>query len=1052
MIFGQRLLVVLGLTLPLSGCELFSSEQSQHTAQTPSISKQTLGDVYFEPLPLDHTPLEQLSKKSMRDAYKALLEIVGDPQTVKDDPLIKKIIQYRLADLEVSLAEQKQEDGLPIDIAATRANPNDITQSNTNPAPQKLFDLAIVQYQQLLVDHPLNVDNSDVLYQLAKAYEQQGQMQQSFATLQRLLQQFPDNAYLAEIHFRMGEAEFNRADYGPAISAYSKVLAQGEQNPYYGTAAYMLGWSYFKNEQQGEALKAFTTLLDHKLPNDIVAQPMLSQVASQDQIDRLPVGEKRLVNDTIRIMSLLFSYQDSLLLYQNNQDTNPTVNSAVNSAKSIADHFAQVKSRHYEYVLYDALAQYYLNKDRYRDSAKAYQTFTEIHGDHFQAPIFAVKQIDSYILGQFPTLVLPAKQRFVTRYGIAGTYWSNWPIVLQEQVAPYLNEYLQELALFEHSRGQRLVSASLKTKVKGSDKDLTTPQELKEQATQGFLLASKWYQQFILTFPRDEHTPEMTYRLGEALFEASHYAQSIKAFEHYAYAHLQPNTYITTAHPKATEAAYGAILAYEKIQLVPEVTADFLFMQDSSGSVFLQDNNQLSWLDKQLNAQQNFVNTFADDPRASDILYSSMQQLFTLKRYDLAIEAAQKLLNWPLKIQSDKHLASYLVIGHSQFALQQYAFGESTYDHIIQLLPDNDRRRLDVLDRLAASIYKQGEQNVSNNYLPLAVNDFLRVLAKTPDSAIRVNAQYDAATYLLQMQQWQQGINLFEDFRLRFPKNKLTLSIQDKLILAYQQNENWQQAADELLVLHQANPESEEGRQALYVAAQYLNKIDNRHKALEAYRTYAHSYPMPFAEANEARFIMSEFYLKSDEANKRRFWLNKLIQADKQARSTPNIERSVRVRYLAAMAANVFADDKLYAYKKIKLTQPLKASLAKKKRALNNALDAYNKTLDYKVEEFSTSANFSIADIYHQLAKDLMMSSKPKNLNALELEQYDLLLEEQAYPFEEKAIDIHETNAKRSWQGSYDIWVQKSFSALEKLLPGRYNKQEKSVEVTDEIY
>jgi hypothetical protein len=325
-------------------------------------------------------------------------------------------------------------------------------------------------------------------------------------------------------------------------------------------------------------------------------------------------------------------------------------------------------------------------------------------------------------------------------------------------------------------------------------------------------------------------------------------------------------------------------------------------------------------------------------------------------------------------------------------------------------------------------------------------------LAKTPESAIRVNAQYDAATYLLEMQEWQQGIDMFEDFRRRFPKDKLTAGIQDRLIVAYQQNKNWQLAANELLVLHQANPESDEGRQALYVAAQYLNKIDNRQQALEAYRTYAHNYAMPFAEANEARFIMSEFYLKSNESNKRRFWLNKLIQADTQAQISPSIERADRTRYLAAMASNVFADDKIYLYKKIKLTQPLKASLSKKKAALNNALDAYNKTLDYKVEEFSTSANFSIADIYHQLAKDLMTSSKPKNLNALELEQYDLLLEEQAYPFEEKAIDIHETNAKRSWQGSYDVWVQKSFNALEKLLPSRYNKQENSVEVTDEIY
>lgn len=1008
--FGYCLLAFLGLLLPLSGCGLVPTEHSPQETHTSSISKQTLGEVYFKPLPLDHTPLAQPETEAMRDAYQALFEVVGDPQT-------KQIVQYKLADLEVSLAEQKQEDGLPTETQSTVAKQSGLK-------PQKLFDLAIRQYQQLLVDHPHNPENVEVLYQLAKAYEQQGQMQDSFATLQQLLQQFPDNAYLAETHFRMGEVEFNLANYDSAISSYNKVLEQGEQNPYYGTAAYMLGWSYFKNEQQGDALKAFTTLLDHKLPNEIIAKTMLLQVDSQEQIDRLPVGEKRLVKDTIRIMSLLFSYQDSQYS---------------NSAQSIAEHFAQVKSRHYEYVLYDALAQYYLNNDRYRDSANTYQAFTDNHENHFRAPIFAVKQIDAYILGKFPTLVLPAKQHFVMRYGIAGTYWPNWPIVLQEQVAPYLSEYLLELAQYEHSRGQMLDTASLTTTVADSKNIRPTSPALKEQATQAFLLAAKWYQQFIQTFPKDQQTPESTYRLGEALFEAQHYAESINAFEGYAFAHLQPNKYLISAHPKAAEAAYSVILAYKQIQLAP--------------SLLKQENNQLpNWLDKQLNAQEKFVNNFADDPRASDILYSSMQQLFTLKRYDLAISAAQKLLQWQPKVQANKRLSSHLVIGHSQFALQQYAQGERTYEQILQLLPENDPRRHDIRDRLAASIYQQGEQNVNNNYLPLAVNDFLRVLAKTPESAIRVNAQYDAATYLLQLQEWQQSIGLFEDFRLRFPDHKLTASIQDKLILAYQQDQNWQQAADELLMLHQANPESEEGRQALYVAAQYLNKIDNKQRALDAYRTYANSYAMPFAEANEARFILSEFYLASNDPSKRRFWLNKLIQADQQAQDSPDIARTDRIRYLAAMASNVFAEDKLYAYKMIKLTQPLKASLAKKKSALNTALDAYNQTLAYKVEEFSTAANFSIADIYHQLAKDLMTSSKPENLNALELEQYDLLLEEQAYPFEEKAIDIHETNAERSWQGSYDTWIQKSFSALEKLLPSRYNKQEKSVEVIDEIF
>ncbi|MEP1447306.1 MAG: tetratricopeptide repeat protein [Paraglaciecola sp.] len=1000
MSLGLYPLSLLGLVSFLCGCGMLSDKG---TPQQQPTANQTIADLYFAPLPLDHTPLEQPETKSMRDAYKVLLEMVGDPQT-------KQIVQYRLADLEVLLAEQLQENGM---LEA----PSSDGREQPKQSPQKLFAAAIEQYQKLLQQHPRNPDNVEVLYQLAKAYEQQGQTLASLDTLQHLLQQFPDNEYLAEIHFRLGELAFNRANYELAINEYSKVLIQGEQSPYYATAAYMLGWSFFKNEQQTDALKAFTTLLDHQLPNEIVAQSMLSQVDSQKQIDSLAVGQKRLVKDTIRIMSLLFSYQD-------NQYSTP--------ADSIAAHFTRLKNRHYEYVLYDALAQHYLNQDRYHDSAKTFKAFTEVHGEHFQAPIFAVKQIDSYILGEFPSLVLPAKQQFVTRYGISGQYWPNWPIVLQEQVAPFLNEYLQELAQYEHSLGQTLASQGQKQSVNPNKKGVSKPQELQAPSTQALMRASQWYQEFILTFPKDPQTPEVTYRLGEVLFEAQHYGESIKAFEDYAYQHLKPSTHQSDAHPKAAEAAYAAILAYQKIQL--------------------QTQGNQSWLEKQLIAQEKFVNTFADDPRARDILYNSMQQLFALERYHLAIHAAEKWLERQPKIDSEKSLASYLVIAHSQFALHQYVLGESSYEKIIQLMPNNDPRLSDIRERLAASIYKQGEQNVKNNYLPLAVNDFLRVLAKTPEANIRANAQYDAASYLLQMQQWQQAIDLFVDFRRRFPNNDLTKNIQSQLILAYQQNENWQLAADELLLLHKAKPQTEEGRQALYVAAQYWHKIGNRQQALDAYRTYAHSYAQPFAEANQARFIMSEFYLESNEYSKRRFWLKKLIQADIQAQQSADIERDTRTRYLAAMASSVFADDKLYAFKKIKLTQPLKASLAKKKTALNAALEAYNKTLGYKVEEFSTSANFSIADIYHQLAKDLMASSKPKNLNALELEQYELLLEEQAYPFEEKAINIHETNIKRSWQGSYDVWVQKSFIALQKLLPGRYNKQERRGEVSDEIY
>jgi len=104
------------------------------------------------------------------------------------------------------------------------------------------------------------------------------------------------------------------------------------------------------------------------------------------------------------------------------------------------------------------------------------------------------------------------------------------------------------------------------------------------------------------------------------------------------------------------------------------------------------------------------------------------------------------------------------------------------------------------------------------------------------------------------------------------------------------------------------------------------------------------------------------------------------------------------------------------------------------------------------VAEFSTEANHRIGMIYGQLSADLMDSQRPKGLDDLALEQYEILLEEQAYPFEEKAIDLHQANSERAWEGIYDDWVERSFEELAKLLPARYGKKEKRLEVSDAIY
>jgi hypothetical protein len=95
------------------------------------------------------------------------------------------------------------------------------------------------------------------------------------------------------------------------------------------------------------------------------------------------------------------------------------------------------------------------------------------------------------------------------------------------------------------------------------------------------------------------------------------------------------------------------------------------------------------------------------------------------------------------------------------------------------------------------------------------------------------------------------------------------------------------------------------------------------------------------------------------------------------------------------------------------------------------------------VAEITTAATFHTASLYQDFGQALMNSARPKKLKKDELEQYNVMLEEQAFPFEEKAIELHETNTRRSTAGLYDRWVQASFAALARLKPVRYGKSER---------
>jgi len=116
------------------------------------------------------------------------------------------------------------------------------------------------------------------------------------------------------------------------------------------------------------------------------------------------------------------------------------------------------------------------------------------------------------------------------------------------------------------------------------------------------------------------------------------------------------------------------------------------------------------------------------------------------------------------------------------------------------------------------------------------------------------------------------------------------------------------------------------------------------------------------------------------------------------------------------------------------------------------ALNGFEDTLKYNVEEFTTASTYRVAEVYATLGKDLLNSERPKGLSEVEIEEYDLLLEEQAYPFEEKAIEAHSANIDYVKKGVYDNWIKRSFAALGELQPARYAKSEADDGVIEAVY
>ena len=885
------------------------------------------------------TPAAASASKAMEN-YRRFLELQNT------DPKLRAEAMRRLGDLNLDAGELERLE-------------HEVTQVDLQGAE------AIKLYTTLLKAYPDYPRNDQVLYQLARAYETTGQPDPALATLDRLVAQYPQTPHIDEVQFRRGELLFSSKRYVEAEKAYAAVIGHGGSSGFYLQSLYKHGWALFKQSQTLESLPSFGGVLDRTLGSN-PAKPV--------RLESLKRGDRELVEDTLRVMSIAFSYNEG--------------------AASLEQYVHEHGERPYTWLLYQRLGDLYVDKQRYQDAANVYRAYVarDPYSDH--APDLDMSAIEAYGKGGFSQLVLDGKHEFVEHYNFDSPYWATRKRADNPRVVEELKTNLKDVATYFHASAQ------------------------KSKRTSDYEEAARWYRDYLKSFPGESDSAATNYLLADCLYESHHYAEAATEYQRTAYDYPR--------NEKSAEAAHAALVSYQKGEEgLTGAAKDAMHLQSTDAGV-------------------KFAESFPEHPESAIVLTHAAEDIFASGDRARAITVSQELLARQPPVDQAKQRIAWTIIGQSYYDQGAYAKAEPAFVQARDLAGNDEKMRTDLTERLAASIYKQGEAQQQAGNTAAAVDAFLRVGQVAPASKIHANAQYDAATGLINLKQWDRSIAVLEDFRRQFPQSPLQPEVTRKLAVAYTAAGHPGEAAAEFERIA-ANPTEDKSvqREALMQSADLYAQAGNTPKAAGMLEKYVSANPTPLGEAQEARSKLADYAARGGDTARRDHWYHELISADTQA----GAQRTERSHFLAAKAQLALAQPARDAFRAVRLTAPLKKSLIVKRNALETAMDGYKRAAEYQVAEVTTAATYEMAELYRTLAKDLLASERPKNLKGEELEEYNALLEEQVFPFEEQAIKAHELNAARAKDGIYDESVRKSFQALAELKPARYGKTEMTQDV-----
>ncbi len=843
-------------------------------------------------------------------------------------------------------------------------------------ARHRLADLALEESEdELLNDNLGDVENTT-----------SGGYFRAINIYQQLLKDYPNRIENDHIRYQLARAYDYAGEPRVVLEVLTELVDQHPESRFFSEAHFRRGELLFTLGRFDEAAVVYKEVTDRGAVDPYFKHALYKQSWALYRSDRIDAAHHHFA-DLLEFLYTPGSMDD--VTAANSELVRDVLRilavsfSQMEGVESI-EAFAQARNNlPYTALIYQALSDQFSLQRLYREAAGVYSFYLQRNADDAHAAGYHVKQVELLDRSGDFKAALQARQEFVENYGADSGILERHPVAVYKAIEPVIKKYTIYLAKYYHGLYQK-------------------NNQLADVAR-----AQYWYQYFLGSFPNDNESSGVHFLYAESLYESSAFDEAAIAYESVAYDY--------PTHDKMAEAGYAALISHEKRKNIDE--------QQRQQQLIVSINR--------------FVSRFPQDARINEVRHKKADLHLASNEYMAAVDELNILAN-ALPAGSPQLGVVWYKLSYSYFMLDDYLATEASSQQAL-LYVNKPAQRKEIKERLAAAIYKQGEQAQAEGDMVAAAEHFLRIVSVVPGAAIIAQAQYDAAVALMSNGDWGAAVKVLERFRGSYPRHKLVMGAREKLAYSYMEMGESAKAAHAYSALASVETNPERKRGWLSQAAELHLQEGNNRLAVNMLEQYLALTKVQDVSYFEVGMRIADIHHKLGNTSSYRSSLRSIVS--KVEKDNPDIG----LRQQAANASLKLADSYQEVFASIALKNPIKKALKQKKEAMQTTLELYKQASQYRISNVTTAATYQIAEIYRLFSHALMTSEQPKELEGEEQEMYIMMLEEQAFPFDEKAIDLHKLNINRISSGLYDEWVKKSFQALGGLQPARFNKQESSL-------